>query len=167
MAMILTFGFDATSFARLEPLRQRHFPAARNFIPVHVTLFQQLPEGEEVRILTDLAAHAGRGALPFTATGITDFGGGAAVDLDCAEGVALQESLRAGWRDILSDSDDRKRKLHVTVQNKVGRNEAKATQAALRAEFTPWEGTLDRLILWTYRGGPWERIATIPLGEPA
>ncbi|MBJ3762974.1 2'-5' RNA ligase family protein [Maribius pontilimi] len=164
MAMILTFGFDAASFARLAPLRERYFPAARNFIPAHVTLFQQLPDDHQSRILADLAQAGRTPALPFRATGILDFGGGAAVDLDCPDGVALQQSLRRGWADILTDSDDRKRKLHVTVQNKVERETAKSTQAALRAGFTPWEGLLDRLILWHYRGGPWERIATIPLG---
>ena len=163
MAMILTFGFDAESFARLAPLRERHFPPSRNYLPVHVTLFQQLPEAQLSRITVDLARAGRRSPLPFAATKILDFGGGAAVDLACEAGVELQQDLRRGWSDILTDSDDRKRKLHVTVQNKVDRDTAKATQDMLRAGFTPWEGTLDRLILWHYRGGPWERIATIPL----
>ena len=165
--MILTFGFDPDSFARLAPLRERHFPPARNFIPVHVTLFQQLPTHEQPRILGDLATEAKTASLPFAATGILDFAGGAAIDLECPEGVVLQQRLRRSWRDILSDSDDRKRKLHVTIQNKTDRDSAKRTQAALRAGFTPWRGFLDRLILWHYRGGPWERIATIALkGSP-
>ncbi|SEM87457.1 2'-5' RNA ligase family protein [Palleronia pelagia] len=163
MAMILTFGFDAASFARLEPLRQRHFPAARNFIPVHVTLFQQLPPDHLPRILVDLAAEGRGPALPFTATGILDFGGGAAIDLECPPAKALQQRLRKSWQEILSDSDDRGRKLHVTVQNKVDRDTARAAQATLRAGFSPWQGLLDRLHLWHYRGGPWEHIATVPL----
>ncbi len=164
MAMILTFGFDEASFSRLEPLRERHFPTERNFIPVHVTLFQQLPDAEEARILGDLAAVARETpALPFDATGILDFGGGAAVDIACPAARDVQARLRRGWSDILTTSDDRGRRLHVTVQNKVDRDTAKATQAELRGGFSPWRGVFDRLLLWHYRGGPWERAGTFPL----
>ena len=164
MALILTLGFDPESFARLEPLRQRYFPAGRNFIPVHVTLFQQLPDGEMQRLCADLAREAGSvPPLPFDATGILDFGGGAAVDLACDPAKALQGRLRRAWSDIITKSDDRGRKLHVTVQNKVDRETAQATQAELRAGFVPFEGVFDRLLLWHYRGGPWERAGDFPL----
>ncbi|QFU08596.1 hypothetical protein PARPLA_03192 [Rhodobacteraceae bacterium THAF1] len=163
MALILTLGFEPDSFARLEPLRQQYFPPARNFIPVHVTLFQQLPENALNRVLGTLAnAAAGEAPLPFQATGILDFGGGAAVDLECPTARALQTRLRNAWYDILTDSDDRLRKLHVTIQNKTDRETAKATQDSLRAGFTPWDGVFDSLLLWHYRGGPWERAGTFP-----
>ncbi len=162
--MILTLGFDSASFARLAPLRERHFPPARNFIPVHVTLFQQLPDSALVRITGDLArAAAETPALPFEATGIRDFGGGTAIDIACPPARDLQARLRQGWSDILSRSDDRARQLHVTVQNKVDRATARATQAELRAGFAPWRGLFDRLLLWHYRGGPWERAGDFPL----
>ena len=64
--------------------------------------------------------------------------------------------------DILTSSDDRARKLHVTIQNKTDRETAQATQAVLRSNFTPWEGVFDSLLLWHYRGGPWERAGTFP-----
>ena len=163
MALILTLGFDPDSFARLEPLRQRYFPPARNFIPVHVTLFQQLPESDLNRVIGTLAHTAmGEAPLPFRTTGILDFGGGAAVDLECAPACALQTRLRNAWSDILTDSDDRARKLHVTIQNKADRDTAKVTQEALRTDFQPWDGVFDNLLLWHYRGGPWERAGTFP-----
>lgn len=164
MPLILTFGFDSDSFARLETLRQRHFPAHRNFIPAHLTLFQQLPASAQNELLAILARNAHATApIAFRATGILDFGGGAALALEAPGAGRLQADLRAAWKSHLTASDDRARKLHVTVQNKVGRETAKAAQAALHATFAPWEGVLDRLILWHYRGGPWERIATCPL----
>lgn len=167
-AVILTLGFDSDSFARLEPLRQRYFPPERNFIPAHLTLFQQLPDSHLPRLLADLGREArATPPLPFTATGILDFGGGAAVELDHPPAKALHARLRAAWRDVLTASDDRARKLHVTVQNKVDRETARATQAALRAGFRPWRGVADRLLLWHYRGGPWEPAGKFPLsGEP-
>jgi len=164
VALILTLGFDAHSFARLEPLRQRYFPAGRNFIPVHVSLFQQLPAQAMDRILAGLRQVAETTApLPFRASGIMDFSGGAAIDIACKEALDLHGQLRRAWSDILTESDDRKRKLHATVQNKVDRDSALATQARLRAEFTSWDGVFDRLLLWHYRGGPWERAGTFPL----
>lgn len=163
MALILTLGFDSASFARLEPLRERHFPAARNFLPVHVTLFQQLPDAALLRILGDLAAAAARTtALPFAATGIRAFGRGAAVEIACPAAQDLHAGLRRNWSDLLTDSDDRARQLHVTVQNRADRDLARATLAELRAGFSPWRGLFDRLLLWHYRGGPWERAGTFP-----
>ena len=169
MAMILTLGFDSRSFARLAPLRELHFPAARNFLPVHVTLFQQLPDAELSRLLGDLAQISGRTPpAAFRATRIFNFSGGAAVDLTCPPAMEVQDDLRRSWSGIITDSDDRARKLHVTIQNKVDRKTARATQSRLRDGFTPWEGLFDRLLLWHYRGGPWERAATFPLtGDPA
>lgn len=168
MPLILTLGFDSDSFARLEPLRQRHFPAGRNFIPVHVTLFQQLPEDGLDRILTTLAIEAAQvPPLPFQATGILNFGRGAAVDLSCDPARDLQTRLRRAWAPMLTQSDDRARRLHVTIQNKVDQATAQATQDTLRATFHPWEGLFDHLLLWHYRGGPWERAGTFPLtGAP-
>lgn len=164
MPLILTLGFDSASFARLEPLRQRHFPPYRNFIPVHVTLFQQLPAGRLPDLLATLAREAAATPpLPFAVTGLLDLGGGAALALDCPPAGALHNRLRDAWRGILTASDDRARKLHVTLQNKATRDAARATLAALCADFTPWRGLFDRLILWHYRGGPWERAATLPL----
>ena len=164
--MIVTLGFDSASFARLEPLRERYFPPERNFIPVHVTLFQQLPDIALPRLLTDLAMEASKTpALDFTATGIRDFGGGAAVEVDCPPAQGLQARLRRAWGDILTRSDDRGRHLHVTVQNKVDRETARAAQAEMRAGFSPWKGRFDRLLLWYYRGGPWERAGTFPFTD--
>ncbi|EKE45719.1 hypothetical protein OCGS_0138 [Oceaniovalibus guishaninsula JLT2003] len=162
--MILTLGFDPGSFARLEPLRQRYFPPSRNFIPVHITLFQQLDPVLLNRIVGDIAFVCDTTPpLPFTARGILDFGGGAAVDLDMPGADPLHDALRRRWRGTLTASDDRRRRWHVTLQNKADRGTALATQAALRAGLVPWDGLADRLILWHYRGGPWERIATFPL----
>ena len=164
MAMILTLGFDSRSFARLAAERERHFPPARNFIQVHVTLFQQLADHAHLRLLADLAAEASTvPVLTFEATGIVDFGGGAAIEVACPSARELQTRLRRRWSDILTPGDDRPRQLHVTVQNKVYRDTARKTQAALRAGFTPWQGLFDRLLLWHYRGGPWEPAKTFPL----
>lgn len=164
MALILTLGFDAASFARFDALRRQHFPPERNFIPAHLTLFQQLPDATEPALARHLACTARHTPpLPFAAAGILDFGGGAAVDLDMPGYRPLLDRLRTAWRRHITPSDDRSRKPHVTVQNKVTRDRAVETQKLLRADFTAWSGAADRLLLWRYRGGPWDALGSWPL----
>jgi hypothetical protein len=50
----------------------------------------------------------------------------------------------------------------VTVQNKVSPEEARATLATLQARFTAWEVRGEGLLLWHYRGGPWEEAGRFP-----
>lgn len=143
--MILTLGIDSASFARLTPLRERHFPARRNLIPIHVSLFQQLPEDHLLQIMGDLADVARTlPLLPFDATGIMDLGGGAAIDIFCPPAGRLQADLRRRWSDILTPGDDRERRLRVTIQNKVPRAAGRATQERFRAGFRPWGGVRPR-----------------------
>ncbi len=166
--MILTLAFDSASFAILEQARQRHFPPARNFIPAHLTLFQQLPEPSAPALARYLNCIAARTPpLGFALARVLDFGGGAAFGLDMPGHDALHDRLRRGWRRHITASDDRRRTPHVTVQNKVARDVALATLDALRRDFAPWPGTADRLLLWHYRGGPWEAAGAFPLTGPA
>ena len=48
--LILTLKLDAPAFAVLDALRRAHFPAERNFIPAHLTLFHALPGEHEPAI---------------------------------------------------------------------------------------------------------------------
>ncbi len=167
MALILTLGFDDASFVRFDAARRRHFPPARNFIPAHLTLFQQLPDAAAPALARHLGCTARRTPpLPFDVTGILDFGGGAAFDLAMPGYRPLLDRLRSAWKGHITPSDDRARKPHVTVQNKVSRDRALETQKVLRAEFTAWSGTGDRLLLWRYRGGPWDALGAWRLTAP-
>ena len=56
--LILTLGFDAASFTHLDAMRRRHFPAERNFIPAHLTLFHHLPGEREQDIAATLRSVA-------------------------------------------------------------------------------------------------------------
>ena len=48
---------------------------------------------------------------------------------------------------------------HVTVQNKVTPELARALQKELQATFAPFEVEGVGLSLWRYLGGPWEQLA--------
>ena len=70
--------------------------------------------------------------------------------------LALRADIAEHFHGTLTAQDNHRPRLHITVQNKVQRAEAKALQAALRATFTPHTFAFTGLALHIYRGGPWE-----------
>jgi hypothetical protein len=71
----------------------------------------------------------------------------------------LHARLRAQWRPHLSRQDAQPLRPHVTVQNKVAPDAARALHAALSADFVPYAVQAVGLALWRYRGGPWEPVS--------
>lgn len=161
--LILTLALDEASFARLDAERRAFFPARLNRIPAHVTLFHHLPGGEEAAVLGALReACAGQGPVPVRATEVFPLGRGVAYRLDAPEVAALRARLARGWDGWLTPQDRQSWRPHATVQNKVTPAEARDTLAQLRAGFVPWEARAEGLLLWRYRGGPWDAVAAIP-----
>lgn len=59
----------------------------------------------------------------------------------------------------LTDQDRRKLNPHVTVQNKVGEEEAKETLEIVKREFEEQAGRAEALTLWRYEvGGEWTHL---------
>ena len=110
-------------------------------------------QGDE-RILAEEVARTP--PLPLRLTGVMPLGRGTALRLEAPEALALRARLAAGWASWLSAQDRQGWRPHVTVQNKVGPAEARALQEELRAGFAPWAAVAEGLLLWRYRGGPWE-----------
>lgn len=153
--LILTLKLDATTFAVLDGLRQAHFPAERNFLPAHVTLFHALPDRADVRDVL-AAACAGVPAMPLTFPKVRFFGRGVAVDVDAPELLRLRKRLAEAWAADLTPQDRQPYKPHVTVQNKVSPEAARELFVRLSAAWSPLAGCGEGLLLWHYRGGPWE-----------
>ena len=142
--------------ARYDALREEHFPPRRYTLPAHLTLFHQLPGEEEAAIADHLAIVAKAAApLPLAFAELMSLGGGVAVRVRSPAAMALRAALAAHWVDWLAPQD-RGFRPHVTVQNKVDRDTAATTMAALAEGFEPHEGASTALCLWRYRGGPWE-----------
>jgi hypothetical protein len=156
--LILTAWFDGVSQARFEVLRQAHFPAARNFIPAHLTLFHALP-GEAADDVASSMVDAVRATppLPFRTDGVLFLGRGAALRVDCPGLAEVHGMLRGRWLDELAAQDRQPPKPHVTVQNKVAPDVARRTADALRG-IEPVVGLVKGLILWRYLGGPWDEV---------
>ena len=165
--LILTLDLGE-AFAHFDGLRRRHFPSARNLIPAHATLFHHLPGEEEAGIRGALAALAG--AQPAPEVGVAELrflGRGVAYGLRCDALAALRARLAREFGAWLTPQDRQGWRPHVTVQNKVAPDAARALHAALAQDFAPFTFAAPGLNLWHYRGGPWELCAAIPFGPAA
>ncbi|WP_439558175.1 2'-5' RNA ligase family protein [Dyadobacter sp.] len=144
-----------------DRLRQLHFPPERNYLNAHLTLFHALPD--EPWILEDISKLA-QHQSPFTATAVqvVSLGFGTAFKISAPELPALHQTLQKRWSQYLTNQDRQKRNFHITVQNKVEPAAAKNLLAELSGSFEPFSFTVSGILLWRYKGGPWEFLTTIP-----
>ncbi len=158
--LILSLRLDGASFALLNDLRKQHFPPQRNHLDAHVTLFHALPGEEETRIKSELAAICARtSVLPLSFPRPRFLGRGVAVDIECPELIRLRADLAKNWREWLNAQDAQGWKHpHVTIQNKVAPDVARALFEELNQEWQPMNGQGEGLNLWRYLGGPWEAL---------
>jgi len=158
-ALIVTAEFGASDLACLDRLRRAHYPAERNQLPAHLTMFRALPpsaEGEVRRVLSRLAAERPPRA---SIEGLIDLGGGAALRIVSPDLDRIRRELAADLHGLLSAQDVGGWRPHVTIQNKVAPREARALIASLESEFRPRPLAISGLGLHNYLGGPWEDLA--------
>lgn len=87
----------------------------------------------------------------------------AASPTPCAPpGDVLRSALARRWDPLLSAQDRRPSALHVTVQNKVAPETARALQLQLTARWHPPTVRACGLELWRYLGGPWKLVSSHP-----
>ena len=163
--LILTLRMDDLSQQNFDHLREEHFPKARNFIPAHLTLFHKLPgdrEGEIGETLDDLC----RRQRPFTltATGLVFMGRGVGYRLESPALPGVRKQLADAWWPWLGAQDRQGFRPHVTVQNKVAPEQARALHRSLEETFAPFEVGAEGLTLWRYLGGPWEPVGSFGFG---
>ena len=158
--LILSAVLDAPVQQRLDALRRAHFPPERNHLDAHVTLFHHLPGTEEDAVAAAVAAAVrGRRRRRWTSRACAR---SAAASRSCSPRPSWPGSapdLARTWAPWLTAQDRAKRDLHVTVQNKVSPQAARALLAELTAGFVPERTRAVALALWRYRGGPWEPVA--------
>ena len=94
-------------------------------------------------------------------TGVRFLGRGVAFELSSGELAQLRGSLADAWEPWLTPQDRQRHRPHVTVQNKVAPEVARALHARLSASFVPGEVEARGLGLWRYLGGPWEPVAEL------
>lgn len=162
-ALIVTARLDDASQARFDGERRRNFPVSINFLSAHVTLFHALP-GEDRVSVTRTLERVCRAQMPapFATRGLLFLGRGVAYDLHMPDVATVRARLAAEWRGWLTPQDRQGFKPHVTVQNKVAPEIARALLEELQGAYVPWRGEVLGLALWRYEGGPWTHLADMP-----
>lgn len=94
-----------------------------------------------------------------SAAGLLNLGRGVAIRIDSLDLAAIRARLAEAFAPLLTPQDAGGWRPHVTVQNKVTPDAAKATLALLQATFRPHSVRIGGLAAWYYRGGPWEPVS--------
>ena len=163
--LILTLWIDDLSQQGFDRLREEHFPKGRNFISAHLTLFYKLPgdrEREISRALEDLCRR--QDPFSLTATGLAFMGRGVGYRLESPTLQGVRRRLADAWWPWLGAQDRQGFRPHVTVQNKVALEEARALHRSLEVTFAPFQVGAEGLRLWRYLGGPWEPVGSFGFG---
>ena len=161
--LIVTAQLPPDLFAWADALRRAHFPPERNLLAAHVTLFHALPPSllAEVRqCLAELGA--GHAPPPARITGLLNLGRGTAIALESPALLALRDRIAGRFHGLLTAQDQHRPRLHITIQNKVLPEAARALQSSLRDALTERRFAFAGLALHHYRGGPWEAAGTWP-----
>ena len=159
--LIVTLTLDPASTDRFNALRREHFPPRRNVLDAHLTLFHHLPGDriDEVKQQLDDACET-TPPLQLTAVGPFSLGKGVAIRI-AGDGLkplraSLLDTFLEHFPDDVTRQDRGGFRPHVTVQNKVSPEEARALLASLESTWAEIPVSGDGLSLWWYRGGPWE-----------
>lgn len=158
--LLVTGELPPDVLAWADGLRRQHYPPERNRLRAHVTLFHALPpsvEDELRQILGDLAA-----APPPEAriSGLMKLGGGTALAVESPALVELHGMIAERMHGLLTRQDAQPLKLHITIQNKVTGEEARALQAELGATLQPLAFRFHAFGLYAYEEGLWRPIRT-------
>jgi hypothetical protein len=159
-ALIVTAEIGQPDFGWLDGLRRAHYPAERNRLPAHLTIFHALPPSSESELRTRLAELAkGRSPVAMIA-GIMDLGGGVAFRVVSPDLDRIRGDLADQLQGLLGAQDSGGWRPHVTIQNKVAPKAARKLKAALERDFRPRPLAIAALGLYRYLDGPWERVAS-------
>lgn len=155
--LILTAELPPELHRNYTDLRRQHFPPERNYLEAHVTLFHAIPAQCEDELRRYLARLTGEvPPLKGAVEGLMSLGGGTAIKLSSADLLDLRDEIAEHFRGMLTQQDQHRPRLHVTIQNKVTAKEAKALHAQLAGMIEKREFSFPGLALHAYRGGPWE-----------
>ncbi|HEY9881697.1 MAG TPA: 2'-5' RNA ligase family protein [Leptolyngbyaceae cyanobacterium] len=166
LPLILTLKLDPDSFQVLNQLRQQHFPAERNFLPAHITLFHALPT-EEIETIQQNLQFLGENtsAIPLAFPKLRFLGNGVAVEVESPPLIQIRQNLAEHWHSWLKPQDRQKYQPHITIQNKVTADEARQLYSPLSRDWQLPEGRGEGLLLWYYQGGPWELAGEFLFGQ--
>ena len=161
-ALIVTGELAPPDFAWLNDLRRRHYPAERNQLPAHLTMFHAIPPSAEPELRQLLRVMAEGSPPRAWIAGVMNLGGGVALRIASDELDRIREELAQRLHALLTAQDSAGWSAHVTIQNKVPPREAKALIQALGDQYDGRPVRIAGLGLHRYLGGQWEGLRTFP-----
>ena len=154
--------FGARDHTWLTALRTEHYPAERNRLDAHLTLFHHLPPSVAPELRSRLAQAARTRVPEARITGIMDLGRGTALRVSSPVLEDIREMLADAFHSLLTPQDCAPWRPHVTIQNKVEPMAAHTLQRSLSAGFKPRSLAISGLAAYYYRDGPWEVASRHP-----
>lgn len=161
-ALIVTAELAPAELAWFDGLRRHHYPAERNQLPAHLTMFHALPPSLEGEARHRLSLAARRPPPRATVAGLMDLGGGVAFRVVSDDLDLVRDELSEAFHGMLGAQDSGGWRPHVTIQNKVSNREARQLLEALSARFQLRPLGIRGLGLHRYLGGPWETLQVWP-----
>lgn len=160
---IVTAELPPDVFAWADSLRRAHYPAHRNKLEAHVTLFHSFAPSLREELRGVLASIAGEYAPPKARLdGLMRLGGGTALAIQSPAMLAIRERMAEHFHGALTAQDSHPPRLHITIQNKVSREEARQLQSELADTLQPREFAFRGLGLHLYRETYWEALGRWP-----
>jgi hypothetical protein len=158
--IIVTALLGKADAAWFDALRRAHFPPERNQLEAHLTMFHHLAPSLEAELKHRLAGETRGVKAPQAWTaGLISLGAGVAFRIESPELADIRDRLAEAFAPMLMPQDRAGWRPHVTIQNKVPPQEAKALLRTLEAEFRPSPVAIAGLASWWYRGGPWAPLS--------
>ena len=166
--VILTLKINAEAAAYFTDLRRQNFPAERNYLDAHLTLFHHLPGNQPAVFEWIKTVSAQTRPMMLQVTQVVSIGAGVAFKLECEALKKSHKNMQQQWQQWLTPQDRQAIWPHITIQNKVKREIAIGLQQKLSAGFEPFEVEGLGLNVFEYLNGPWNLLETtdfIPIKE--
>jgi hypothetical protein len=161
-ALIVTAELGSSDLAWLDRLRRAHYPADRNLVPAHLTVFHALPPSAEAEVRSTLSRYSSEKPPRATIEGVLNLGSGVAFRVVSSDLDRIRRELSGHFHGLMGAQDAGGWRPHITIQNKVSANEVRALIADLEREFRPRSLAISGLGLHRYLDGPWERLVAYP-----
>jgi len=157
MPFIVTAELPPDLLSWADGLRQQHFPPERNWLKAHVTLFHAFAPSLREELRSVLAAMAGEYAPPAARLdGLMNLGKGTALAISSPAMLEVRERIAERFHGALTAQDSHQPRLHITIQNKVLPDAAKALQLTLAEAITARSFRFAGLGLHLYCNPHWE-----------
>ena len=157
--LIVTAELGPADFAWLDGLRRQHYPAERNRVPAHLTLFRSLPPTAEAEVRRVLASACAERPPRATIAGVMDLGGGVAVRVRSDALDDIRAEMVEHFHGLLTPQDSGGWIPHVTVQNKAQRGAVRELLRQFEREIEARPLNIRGLLLFRYDDGLWEPLA--------